>query len=210
MYLSRVEVSWESAKNPYNLHRAIWKLFPGSERESRATAEESRQGFLFRVEQNEPGRPAIVMMQSRRAPQKVAEHARVLASKEFNPQPSQGQRLAFILVANPIKTINDKDGRLNKKGEIKKCRVPLIKEEQQIQWLQDRLKGIATPEAVSVRILAPIFFYKQKEKCNGKLVPILFEGILRIENSEALVKVLEDGIGPAKAFGCGLMLVKRI
>jgi len=210
MYLSRIEVSWRNAKNQYNLHRAIWNLFPGIERESRATTEEPRQGFLFRVEQNDPGCPAIVMVQSRREPLKAGEHARVIASKEFNPRPSQGQHLAFILVANPVKTIKDETGRLNKKGEIKKCRVPLIKEKQQVQWLLERLNGIAKPEAVKVRKLPPIFFYKQKEKRDGKLVPVLFEGLLHVENSEALVKILENGIGPAKGFGCGLMLVKRI
>lgn len=210
MFLSRVEVFWGSAKNPYNLHRAIWKLFPELERESRTNAEESRQGFLFRVEQSEPGCPATVILQSRCEPQKVAEHARVIASRVFNPQPSQGQRLAFVMAANPVKTINDEAGRLNRKGEPKKCRVPLIKEEQQIQWLHDRLKGIANPEAVYVRKLPPIFFYKQKEKRDGKLIPILFEGILRVDEPDVLVKVLEDGIGPAKSFGCGLMLVRRV
>jgi CRISPR system Cascade subunit CasE len=210
MFLSRVEVSWGSAKNPYNLHRTIWKLFPGIQRESRTSVEESRQGFLFRVEQSEPGCPAIVMVQSRHEPQMVAEQARVMAFREFNPQPSRGQRLSFVVVANPVKTINDKAGRLNGKGEIKKCRVPLIKEEQQIQWLHDRLKGIATPEAVNVRKLPPIFFYKQKEKRDGKLVPILFEGVFRVEEPDMLMKALEDGIGPAKGFGCGLMLVRRV
>ena len=42
------------------------------------------------------------------------------------------------------------------------------------------------------------------------LVPAMFEGILRVDDPDALVKVLEDGIGPAKGFGCGLMLVRRI
>src|SRR5574340_699155 len=210
MFLSRVEVSWGSAKNPYNLHRAIWKLFPGLERESRSTAKEERQGFLFCVERSEPGHPASVIVQSKRAPLVLTEHAHVVATKEFNPQPLQGQQLSFLLAANPVKTINDKTGRFNRKREPKKCRVPLIKDEQQIQWLQDRLKGVATTEAVKVRKLPPIFFYKQKEKRDGKLVPIMFEGVLRVEDPLSLVKVLEDGIGPAKGFGCGLMLVRRI
>ena len=210
MFLSRVEVSWGSARNPYNLHRAIWKLFPEMERESRASAEESRQGFLFRVEQSEPGCTAIVIIQSRHEPQKVAEHVRVLVSKVFNPQPSRGQRLAFVMTANPVKTIKDEAGRLDSNGEPKKCRVPLIKEEQQIQWLHDKLNGIASPEAVNIRKLPPIFFYKQKEKRDGKLIPVLFEGVIRVDEPNLLLKALEDGIGPAKGFGCGLMLVRRV
>ena len=87
--------------------------------------------------------------------------------------------------------------------------MPLIKDEQQIQWLHERLNGVATPEAVNVRKLPPIFFYKQREKRDGKLVPVLFEGLLQVDNPEELVAMLKNGIGPAKGFGCGLMLVKR-
>ena len=210
MYLSRVEISWGSAKNPYNLHRAIWHLFPGIQRESRSTSGEDRQGFLFRVEKNDPGHAAIVMVQSRHQPQKISEHARIVALKEFNPQPSQGQHLGFILVANPVRTLKDNAGRLNKNGEVKKCRVPLIKKDQQLQWLKERLKGVATLDDVNLGKLSPIFFFKQKEKHVGKLVPVLFEGSLHVEIVEDMVKVLENGIGPGKAFGCGLMLVKRI
>ena len=37
-----------------------------------------------------------------------------------------------------------------------------------------------------------------------------FEGKLKIVDSDRFKKALFQGIGSAKAFGCGLMLVKRI
>ncbi len=37
-----------------------------------------------------------------------------------------------------------------------------------------------------------------------------FEGILTVENTNEFTRMLFAGIGPAKAFGCGLMLVRRI
>jgi CRISPR system Cascade subunit CasE len=37
-----------------------------------------------------------------------------------------------------------------------------------------------------------------------------FKGILRVINRYELVVALQNGIGPDKAFGCGLMLVRRI
>ncbi len=36
MFLSRIEISWEFARNPYNLHRQLWRLFPGEEKETRS------------------------------------------------------------------------------------------------------------------------------------------------------------------------------
>jgi CRISPR system Cascade subunit CasE len=41
-------------------------------------------------------------------------------------------------------------------------------------------------------------------------VPVTFEGLLRVTDGNAFVSLLKNGLGPAKAFGCGLMLVKRI
>ena len=37
-----------------------------------------------------------------------------------------------------------------------------------------------------------------------------FEGELRVTDPEAFLSALSNGIGPAKAFGCGLMLVRRL
>jgi CRISPR system Cascade subunit CasE len=210
MFLSRVEVSWTKSKNLYDLHKAVWKLFPGVEKETRERREESRQGFLFHIEENKSGHPASLLVQSNRKPQNKAESAFLKTCKEFNPQPNQGQRLAFFLTANPVKTIKDEEGRLNSKGKPKQCRVPLIREEHQFDWLAERLKGIASIEAIKTRPLPPAFFYKHKEKRSGKLVPVRFEGIIHVEDPQALLKLLEDGIGPAKAFGCGLMLVRRV
>jgi len=39
---------------------------------------------------------------------------------------------------------------------------------------------------------------------------VRFDGLLRITDPDAFRATLIRGIGPAKAFGCGLMLVRRI
>lgn len=37
-----------------------------------------------------------------------------------------------------------------------------------------------------------------------------FEGEIEVVDAELLSKGLFDGIGPSKAFGCGLLLVRRV
>jgi CRISPR system Cascade subunit CasE len=37
-----------------------------------------------------------------------------------------------------------------------------------------------------------------------------FEGEIEVMDAELFTKALFDGIGPAKGFGCGLMLVRRV
>jgi CRISPR system Cascade subunit CasA len=131
-----------------------------------------------------------------------------LVVREFDPHPEAGQSLAFVLTANPIKTVADvfKDSKPDKRSTG--VRVPLLKEEQQRDWLTRKLAGIADLDQVAIAPQAPIYFRKANRA--GKIVPAVFEGTLRVADGDALRKLLLGGVGPAKAFGCGLLLVRRI
>ncbi|SDX92477.1 type I-E CRISPR-associated protein Cas6/Cse3/CasE [Nitrosomonas sp. Nm33] len=207
MFLSRVEIPWEFARNSYNLHRQLWRLFPGEEKETRSNGDELRQGFLFRIEDNPMGRPARLLVQSRRAPE-AASGVVLIGTREIQPQPIAGQQLAFLLTANPVKTITDvqRDAKSSKKSE--KCRVPLIKEEDQREWIARKLAGAGEIEAANVLPHAPVYFRKGNR--GGKLVTATFEGVMCVLNPDILITLMENGIGPAKAFGCGLLLVRRL
>lgn len=43
-----------------------------------------------------------------------------------------------------------------------------------------------------------------------ELATVDFEGTLEVTDPACLLDALIHGVGPAKAFGCGLMLVRRI
>ena len=207
MFISRVEIPWEAARNPYDLHRQLWRLFPGKERETRQSGEQERQGFLFRIEEHRTGRPARLLVQSRRAPVH-AEGILLHGSREIQPAPSVGQRLAFLLTANPVKTIADAERDVKPGKQPEKCRVPLIKEEDQRDWLARKLSGAAMLENTTLLPHAPLYFRKGKH--TGKLVTCTFEGVLQVMDPERLLGLLENGVGPAKGFGCGLLLVRRL
>ncbi len=223
MFISRVEIPWEAARNPYDLHRQLWRLFPGEDRETRANQEEERQGFLFRVEDHLTGRPARLLVQSRRAPEH-ADGLLLLGSREIQPAPSAGQRLAFVLTANPTKTVIDAQSadkqdklerhaeKLAKRPERKPrpptCRVQLIKEDEQRDWLRRKLAMAATLESADILPHAPLYFRKGNRA--GKLVTCTFEGQLRVNDPGEMRFLLENGVGPGKGFGCGLLLVRRL
>ncbi|MCW5599751.1 MAG: type I-E CRISPR-associated protein Cas6/Cse3/CasE [Nitrosomonas sp.] len=207
MFLSRVELPWELARNPYNLHRQLWRLFPGEEKEIRSNGEESRQGFLFRIEDIPMGRPARLLVQSRRMPQ-TAPDIVLVGTREINPQPVSDQHLAFLITANPVKTITDRERDTKHGKQSEKCRVPLIKEEDQREWITRKLVDAGEIKAANVLPHAPVYFRKGNR--GGKLVTATFEGVMCVRNPNILVTLMENGIGPAKAFGCGLLLVRRL
>jgi CRISPR system Cascade subunit CasE len=201
MYLSKVMIHGSISRNPYEIHRALWRLFPED-----ADAE---RDYLFRVERSGQ-QQAEVLMQSCREP--VAHELpgiKLMASRDYPLNLSMNQRLRFLLVANPVKTISDENGRLNSKGEVKKCRVPLIHEVEWRAWLERKLAGVVDLETVIAEKRFPLNFRKAKEKRVGKIQPVNFEGILQVKDSSSFVDLVSSGIGPAKAFGCGLLSLVR-
>ncbi|WP_295392205.1 type I-E CRISPR-associated protein Cas6/Cse3/CasE [uncultured Thiodictyon sp.] len=207
MILSRAEIPWAAARDPYQHHRVLWRLFPDEPREPRQGEAEPRHGFLFRVEDNRPGRPARILVQSKRPPSPAAG-VTLIASREVQPQPSTGQHLAFLLTANPVKTIKDTQAEQKPGKTSETCRVPLVKEDEQRAWLARKLEGAAQLETVTLLPHQPLFFRRGNRA--GKLSTLSFEGVLCVQDPERLLGLLENGIGPAKAFGCGLLLVRRL
>ncbi|EKM0371881.1 type I-E CRISPR-associated protein Cas6/Cse3/CasE [Cronobacter turicensis] len=196
MYLNKVMVNWRWARDPYQLHRALWQLFPD--------APQAKREFLFREEQQQPGTGTLLLLQSALVPVD-APVARIIASKPFNPVLKAQQSLRFRLRANVVKTIKDAHGRQNNAGNPKRCRVPLIKEEEQLQWLQRKLSETALINDVRIMSEKPLFF--QKSGMDGKIQPVCFEGVLTITDCQRFMQLLQTGIGPAKALGCGLLTI---
>lgn len=195
MYLSRVYVQWPKSRNAYTLHQSLWKLFPNRPDDAR--------DFLFRVEQEKTGVGASILMQSQQEPANGIESVELKAKRDYSFNLLVGQRFRFLLKANPVKTIKDEKGRKNTKGKIKKCRVPLIKEEEQQQWLMRRLNGIVVLEEMQISPCLPLYFRKGQQA--GKVVPVRFEGVVRVVDPLAFKELVAKGVGPAKALGCGML-----
>lgn len=204
MYLSKVQLGWEHAKNPYELHKALWQLFPDRPDENRS--------FLFRVENVVKNQSAQLLMQSVDKPVSVAKVG-LLAYKELSLNFHEGQLLRFRLRANPIKAIKDiEKGTVERKGKIytRTVRVPLIREEQQQEWLERKLKDVALLQSLHIQRELAINFRKDKEQRIGKVQPVLFDGIFQVSNPVALIQIVEQGIGQGKAFGCGMLSLAKL
>ncbi|MCW9013273.1 MAG: type I-E CRISPR-associated protein Cas6/Cse3/CasE [Gammaproteobacteria bacterium] len=196
MYLSKIHLTGQYAKNSYEYHNGLWKLF--------SDTPDRQRDFLYRVEQKQRGRVALLVQSCRPLQTVDSESINVLASKAWQPVFHQGQCLRFFIHANPVKTIKDAQQRVNKKGQIKSCRVPLIDFEEQQQWLIKRLTYAARIEELDINPLEPLYFRKQKTGA-GKIQPVRYQGVLTVIDPEQMKILLETGMGPGKAFGCGML-----
>lgn len=207
MYLSKIVLKWPACRNPYHWHRDIWRLFPGKY--------DSKRNFQFTCINRRPGQNLSMLLFSLEKPELINTPEIILASKPKsleNLSFKTGQRLHFLLTANPTKIVTEQT------AEKRKVRVPLIKPEHQEKWLKKKFQGSAEIENVISQNEAPLYFSRHRKA--GKIVPVLFEGVIKVIDPAKLkekiyVKFDKDGrycsgIGPAKAFGCGLLLIKPI
>lgn len=201
MYLSKVMINGATCRNPYEIHRVLWKLFPEDAKADR--------DFLFRIER--AGQQTVeVLVQSHREPAKqTVRDLCLLGSKPYPLNLQNGQRFRFLLLANPVKTIKDETGRLNSDGDIKKCRVPLVRDEELQMWLVRKLTGAAVVKTVEIEKRPALNFRKASEWRVGKVQPVNYKGVLSVEDPNMLISLICTGIGPAKGFGCGLLSLAR-
>ena len=190
MHLSDILLDSRLAKNPYEIHRHLWRLSPGMS--------EDKRSFLYRVSYGKDNEPLRILMQSFYEPS-ATENIKgcvILRKKAFSPVLKEKNRLQFMLCANPTK-------RLAKA----RCRVPLIDEDQLIGWLQKKLENAASLEHADIMGKRNLYFRKNGKA--GKIVTMTFRGLIKVNDSKHMRSILENGIGSAKAFGCGLLSLAR-
>jgi CRISPR system Cascade subunit CasE len=182
--------------NPYEIHRKIWELFPDRPNATR--------DFLFRVEKSSPGGQAI-LLQSAMAPVANNKNVAIVGHKEVEYSFEQGMALRFHLTANPTKRIRDLGGKKKNQG---RCRVPLIDEDEIRSWLVRKFADSAQLQEMIVARKNTLYF--RKKGMPGKVVTVTYNGLLTVSDGDLFKEMVIKGIGPAKAFGCGLLSLARI
>ena len=186
--------------NPYQLHRTLMSGFPETLSEG--------ERVLHRLETDPRSGSIIVLVQSQTPPDwsHLANGQEYLldapATKQFEPTLIHGQQLRFRLRANPTaKTWSERN-------PVKKTRVPLVHEEKQIAWLER--KGTHHGFRILEQRISHTETHRGRKRRGGAtimLYTIQFDGILQVTDAEKFADALASGIGPAKAFGCGLLSI---
>lgn len=228
LYLSRLNLSRDPATqalkgllNPEDggarqdaHHRLIWSCFAGDPAASR--------DFLWRTE----GRGQFLILSPR--PPATSPLFDPPEVKEFAPDLREGDRLAFTLRANATRT--EKTGTLSSGGKEKKRHIDLV-----MDAIHPLKKGRAEARMAAAQGVAESWLAKQGERAgfvpldvtagdysvtalpgsrgrraNQPQFGILdLTGTLRVTDPASFLAALAQGFGRAKAFGCGLMLIRR-
>lgn len=198
----------------YQVHKLVWNLF--------ADHPARQRDFIYRHD-SVNGWPTFYTV-SRREPQDGSGMWEV-TPKEYCPKLLAGHRLAFTLCVNPIRSKRDANGRQNRHDVIMEAKrelraqgnevdLPAIVQEHGGRWLLERAAAhgfSASPEGIRVDGYRQHKLFKGKNNQSITFSTVEMNGVLTVNEPEVFIeKCLYSGIGPAKGFGCGLMLVKRI
>lgn len=212
--LSPLDITALTHSNGYQAHQLVWQLF--------ADHAERKRDFIYRYEASN-GTPIFYTV-SERYP---AGDSKIwnIHTKEYKPKLRSGQLLGFTVCVNPIRAKREDDGKqkrhdviMEEKLKLKKagtdCDMPDIVQNHGLQWLEERASShgfSVTSDNVRVDGYRQHKFFKRKGNGPISLSTIDINGILTVTEPGAFIdKCLFKGIGPAKGFGCGLMLVKRV
>lgn len=218
MYLSRLELLPEAAASPqmlveladvYKEHQAIWRLL--------ADSPDRRRDFLFRRESSGYGARWYVL--SERQPRDERGMWKI-ETKEIEPKLEAGQQLQFAVRVNPT-VAKTREGRSSARHDVvMDAKRRLGKEERRgaeadlvqragIAWLEKRAERNGfrfKPAEVQVD------GYRQHAAGKGagiRFSTVEIAGRLTITDTARFRAMLCGGLGPAKSFGCGLVLVHR-
>jgi len=220
MYFSRLTLRADADPrklvgfNGYREHQALWNLFENDP--------DTDRDFLFRRD-DQRGQPTYYMVSVRTPADR--DGLWYIESKDYAPQLKEGQSLAFSLRANPVITRTDAEGRSKRNDLVMDIKTqsgwqksspadrPLLAELIQQageQWLKSRQEKIGV---LIDTLLADGYrrhqSYKRSQKNPIRYSTLDLQGTLTVTDCEKLRAALLHGIGAAKAFGCGLLLVRR-
>lgn len=218
MYLSRIRpagggkqlrrLAQLAGGGQYRIHQALWNLFE--------TDPDADRDFLYRQEGQADELAFLVL--SRRQPGND-EGLWQVQTKAYAPRLQYGQRLAFSIRINPVVKRRDEGGRQYRHDLVMdlKKNYPESADNQAErvqhaawQWLANRQSQYGF-ELVAPTVIGEAYRQWRFSGKGGDRISfssIDCSGQLTVTNTSRFESALMNGVGPAKAFGCGLLLIR--
>ena len=192
-------------------HHLVWSLF--------ADGADRKRDFLWR----EAGAGEFLIL-SARHPEDRHGLFEIDEPKAFTPALESGDRLRFSLRANPVIRRRDPTRRrsvkhdvvmdalrAHAKGDRAAHRLEVM-QEQGFAWL--RRQGMKTGFEIRSADVQVDGYDQHRISRTGSKRSMLystldFEGILTVSDPGTMLPAIVSGFGGAKAYGCGLMLIRR-
>ncbi len=224
-WLARLDINVETARterifDSYAWHRKTWECFP--------SMPDAERSFLTRIDPLE-GEFRVWVLAAAKPICPAWCPAENFALKEISPTFLSHRYYAFDLQANPVKALVQRDAQgqplMTAAGKRKRGkRVPLVKPDELKAWLvrkgqvrcldMERKRevpgGFRIVEERSLEISPMTESHFRKNELSAYHGGIQFRGVLEVTDREHFIQTYQAGIGSAKGFGFGLLLLAPV
>lgn len=217
-WLVRMEVDAEIARfegisDSYAWHKKLWECFPG--------APVAKRDFLTRIDQLE-GAYRLWLLAKRKPVRPPWCPTESFALKEIGSLFLSHRYYAFDLLANPTKCIPRLDSNGVRKRQGK--RIPLVQHDELRSWLirkgnvrcrdnntgADVAGGFRLIEDKPLEVSPMVESHFRKKGHRGYHGGVQFRGILEVTDQKRFIETYQAGLGSAKSFGFGLLLLAPV
>lgn len=197
-WLTRLRVSpIEAARlrlvDTYAWHRTLWRAFPDQDGQQR--------GFLTRIDRRNGIIEALILSAIEPTPQSWG----TWETKPVTPAFLEHDRYRFSLRANPTvkRVIRKSSGERKKNGR----RTGIYGSKGLRQWMDQKADqaGFRVGTLAFDPPLKEVFWRKGRK---GTHVRVDFHGVLSVTDRATFKNAFAAGIGPARAFGFGMLLLQ--
>ena len=192
-YLTRISLGRSQAASmrladAYAWHQKLWEAFPDRDGEKR--------NFLFRIDDAGQDFRVLLLSGITPTPPQWGHWSTKSVAESFLQHPNY----RFQIRANPTMR-RSKDGK----------RLGIYQENRLREWIcrKAQINGFAILEE-SLTVGAPIDEFFRKNGKRGQHVSVDFRGLLSVTEYSAFAKAFQTGIGSAKAFGFGMLMLEPI
>ena len=189
-----LQAAQQRLSDNYRWHQELWDAFPGEPDKAR--------DFLFRVDTIDerfetfllsPGKPLVPkwgLWQSKQVAPSFLDHSHYRFKLRANPT-----RKRVVRNEHGERIKNGKRGVIGERGEL-------------IEWLQRKgVDGGFSIAPDSLTIDGPVWLSLRRGKDICRHSSVDFDGTLRVTDQELFRRTYAAGIGSAKGFGFGLLLL---
>lgn len=212
MFLTEIRLQDKDAArlfpaNPYDWHKVVWSFFP----------DRAEREFLYRVDYNPRG-VRLMLLSSVSPCVPFKQESYTFKCREIPESFFSHELYRFQVRVNPTKRIKT-DARSGNRLE-KGMRVSLTDENELLLWLQRKgeQSGFSLPGLeesgdnvypLSVFMESRLNFQKKGYR-RAHHSSVQFSGVLQVVDPILFRKAFQHGIGSAKAFGFGLLMLQPL
>jgi CRISPR system Cascade subunit CasE len=199
------------ATAPYLIHQAVADLF----------GDRGDRGYVYR-ELGTDDDVVTVLILSTDPPLPISElsspsHRRVLSveSKPFVPELTPGQVVDYEIRVNATKIVWDRETNTKQRKDVWDAvwradpSTPSSPHDLYGAWLSSKLTAVAEVLAARVTERGEVRARRGAGDTCARFIAANIIGSLRVVEPNGLLSSMVDGLGRARAFGCGLMCLSR-